>query len=110
MTALTPLARHLLGKVTDRSTIPRYGSPEWDALPEMDPRRAASVVLAAECWRDYCSPAQVALDLLGEMEQADTELRRRIREASWAVCSGADWVALSKSPTHSELQRRREEA
>ena len=31
--------------------IPRYGTPEWEALPSGDPRLFAAVVIAAECWR-----------------------------------------------------------
>ena len=30
--------------------VPRYGSPEWLALPEGDRRKVAAVIVAAECW------------------------------------------------------------
>lgn len=105
---LTSLACRLIGRVEDRASIPSYGSPEWDALPDQDPRRAAAVMIAAEAWRDHCSPAQVALDLLAEMARVDEEVARRVKEASWDVCGdGARWEALAASPTHAELQQRR---
>lgn len=33
--------------------FPRYGSPQWQALPPDDPRRLASALEAAELWRKY---------------------------------------------------------
>jgi hypothetical protein len=33
-----------------RGPIPRYGDPDWHALPYADPRRWAAVLVAAECW------------------------------------------------------------
>lgn len=30
--------------------VPRFGSPEWLALPEDDRRKVAGVVIAAACW------------------------------------------------------------
>lgn len=107
---LTPLARHILSRVADRRSIPRYGSDEWNALPDQDPRRAAAVIVAAEAWRDHCSPAQVALDLLGDLVEADRELMRRVREASWDVVGTRNWLAVAQSPTYAELQQRRGEA
>jgi hypothetical protein len=35
------------------TTPPRYGSPEWQQLTGNDPRKAASVITAAELWRRY---------------------------------------------------------
>ena len=32
------------------SPPPRYGSPEWHALPEGSDEKVAAVVVAAECW------------------------------------------------------------
>lgn len=104
---MTPLARHLLGRVPKGTTIPRYGSDEWDTLPEQDPRRAAAVALAAECWRDHLSPGQVAIELNDAMVAAEIELRRRVRECSWDVSAAIDWDALASRPTFAELQHRR---
>jgi hypothetical protein len=50
--------------------LPIYGSAAWEALPTTDPRRFASVVAAAECWR-----------LDGEPEA----VKRRLAEEDWLV-------------------------
>lgn len=88
---MTPEARRILDRVPTGSTLPRYGSPLWDALPDHDPRRAAAVMIAAECWRDHCSPERVAEDLRIEMQDRDDELRRRARAASDDVWNSRDW-------------------
>lgn len=111
MTEITPLARLLIGRVADRFVIPiqRYGSPEYDALSDQDPRRAASVVVAAEAWRDHCSPERVAEDLLAEMAYVDLEIARRVRESSWDVADAVDWAAVFRRPTFADLCDRRGE-
>ena len=103
--SLTPLARYILDRTP--GPVPRYGSPEWAALPEHDLRRVAAVVLAAECWRDHCSPERIAADLTAAMVEQECEIRRRVRESSWDVADGRDWAALSRVPTHAELVQRR---
>jgi hypothetical protein len=40
-------AQHLINAAPD---APRYGSPEWLALPESHPAKIAAVVVAAESW------------------------------------------------------------
>lgn len=107
---MTPLARRLLSRVPAGTVVPRYGSPEWDALPDQDPRRAAAVVIAAECWRDHSSVERVAQDLLADLIDREQELRRRVREASWDVAGAADWSAIARAATFRELQQRRGEA
>jgi len=64
----------------------RYGDPAWHKLPADDPRRTEATRVAAECWRDNCSPGQIAIDLAGDLLERDHELARRVREASWDVC------------------------
>lgn len=58
MTEQQPLpwatSRHTAG--VDPTTVPEYGSPAYEALPADDPRRTASLVRAAECWRAWTSP------------------------------------------------------
>lgn len=107
MTDLTPLARRLLGRVPAGQPIPAYGSPDWDALPDQDPRRAASIIRAAEAWRDHLSPERVAEDLRRQLADEDQAVRRRIRETSWDVAAAADWEQLSRTPTFAELCDRR---
>jgi len=104
---ITPLARHLLGRVPAGADIPSYGSWAWSVLPDQDPRRAASVIVAAECWRDHRSPQRVAVDLRLQLAEEDAAVWRRIRETSWDVSVAADWVALAASPTYAELRKRR---
>jgi len=53
--------------------IPVYGSPEWEALDRLDPRRFASVVRAAECWRLEGEPEAIRRRL------ADDDLLVRLR-------------------------------
>ena len=50
--------------------IPVYASDEWETLDDLDPRRFASIVRAAECWR-----------LDGEEEA----VKRRLQEDDWLV-------------------------
>jgi len=104
---LTPLARRILSRVPTGTTVPRYGSTEWDDLPDQDPCRAAAVMIAAEAWREHCSPAQVALDLCRQLAEENAAVWRRMRETSWDVSAADDWAAASRRPTYAELQERR---
>jgi len=104
---ITPLARHLLGRVPAGADIPSYGSWAWSVLPDQDPRRAASVIVAAECWRDHGSPQRVAVDLRRQLAEEDAAVWRRIRESSWDVSAAADWCAASSRRTWAELEARR---
>lgn len=69
--------------------IPIYGSPEWEALDTTDPRRFASVVRAAECWRLDGEPDAIR-DRLAEN---DLLTAVRIREVSHDL-SEIDWVRM----------------
>jgi hypothetical protein len=51
--------RRLLDLGRRHGEIPIYGSPEWEALDSIDPRRFAAVVRAAECWRLDSEPDAV---------------------------------------------------
>ena len=89
--------------------VPLYGSPEWHALPNSDPRKSAAVWRAAECWRTYWEPDAVAARLADELEFLDHEVIRRIRATSYEVASGADWRSLAQQPTYATLAARRAE-
>lgn len=104
MLRLTPLARSVLARAA--RPIPRYGSPEWDALPDGDLRRVAAVLVAAECWRDHCSPERVAADVAAQLEADDRLVHARLRATSEDVRAGLPpgWV---DSLTHRELLERR---
>ena len=83
--------------------IPDYGSTEWAELAARDPRRWASVIRAAEAWRDYRSPERAALDYRDE----EDEFIRRMRSASVDVSTSTNWAAIASEPSHAELARRR---
>ncbi|MDQ1626408.1 MAG: hypothetical protein QOI54_152 [Actinomycetota bacterium] len=107
MADLTPWAEARIRQACQYGDLPRYGSRQWEALQPGDQRRWAAVIVAAEAWRDHCSPERVAGDLRQQMADEDAALYRRVREASWDVAGARDWAALAKSPTHAELVARR---
>lgn len=86
-----------------RLNLPAYGSPEWQQLDRDDPRRAAAIVFAAECWRRYWTPDMVT----DRAEQFETEIAARLREAAHAISAGQNWVRVANAPSYAELQRRR---
>lgn len=65
--------------------LPIYGSPEWEALDNIDPRRFASVVRAAEAWRRDSTDQALKTRLKAELEEADLLIRWRIRTAGLDV-------------------------
>lgn len=80
MNARVSWAARLIGAAM--KPIPRYGSPEWLALPEGSPAKVAAVVVAAECWaRDA--------DELEERLRAEVELSRAAHKAD----EDAEYVA-----------------
>lgn len=86
--------------------IPLYGSPEWDALPDTDPRRVAAVARAAEAWRRGGEAEHLAVQLRMELAEDDLLFRMRLQLAERDA--RADYVA-STAPSWAELQRRRAE-
>jgi hypothetical protein len=74
--------------------IPLYGSLQWAALDRLDPRRFASVVRAAECWRRDGAPDRVRDRLLDELQVADLIARWRIRMAGLDVRGDTDWCRV----------------
>jgi len=50
----------ITGLLPDDVQAPVYGSAEWALLPSTDPRRIAAVIEAAERWRRYGDPEDVA--------------------------------------------------
>lgn len=105
MIRATPLERLLIDRVPSGQVIPRYGSLEFDALPEHDPRRAASIIAAARLQRLRHDPDVIAAELRVELAHD----RQRLREASWDVAAARDWAADAQRPTFRELERRRSE-
>ncbi|HEY9411209.1 MAG TPA: hypothetical protein VIP77_16640 [Jiangellaceae bacterium] len=60
-----------------RGEIPRYGSPEWEAMPTGDARVFAAVVIAAENWRRDGTDEAIAARLRQELEESDRLLLER---------------------------------
>ena len=87
--------------------LPLYDSREWHALEVDDPRRWASVIRAAAVWRHEGRLEQIERRLQEELARVDQLVLERLRSASHDVSGAADWVALSKEPTHDELALRR---
>jgi hypothetical protein len=73
--------------------IPVYGADDWEALDNLDPRRFASVVRAAECWRVDGTDDAIRGRLLDELADADLYTRWRVREAGLDVHGrgSSDW-------------------
>jgi hypothetical protein len=72
-----------------RGPLPLYGSPEWEALDRLEPRRFAAVVVAAECWRTEGTDDAIRARLLDELAVADLLARWRVRMAG--STSTASW-------------------
>ncbi|HEY9411434.1 MAG TPA: DUF2742 domain-containing protein [Jiangellaceae bacterium] len=92
--------------------VPRYGTPEWEALPDGDPRVFAAVVIAAECWRRDGTPEAIAARLRQELEESDRLVLYRQFGAERDV--HAAWMEQPARrrvwrPSNAVMQRRRNE-
>jgi hypothetical protein len=67
---MLPAAEHLIAKVRQLGPVPQYASPEWHALPVGSPRWLAAVLVAAEAWRTWTDPAEVARRLRVKIDGA----------------------------------------
>ena len=67
---MLPVAEHLIGKGRQLGPVPQYASPEWPARPVGSPRWLAAVLVAAEAWRTWTDPAEVAWRLRVEIDAA----------------------------------------
>jgi Protein of unknown function (DUF2742) len=70
--------------------IPIYGGDDWEALDRDDPRRFASVVRAAECWRLDGTDEVMRARLLDELADADLFARWRVRLAGIDIRQATD--------------------
>jgi hypothetical protein len=68
-----------------RGELPIYGSPEWEALDQADPRWLASTLRAAECWRLDGTVDNIRTRLRTELDEADLYVRWRVRLAGLDV-------------------------
>jgi hypothetical protein len=85
--------------------VPRFGSPEWEALPSSDPRFVASVALAAECWSDHCSTRRISQQLADELI-ASQQLDNARRDAVFTDAAGRV-RHLASVPTEDTIRARR---
>jgi len=67
---MLPVAEHLIGKGRQLGPVPQYASPEGPALPVGSPRWLAAVLVAAEAWRTWTDPVEVAWRLRVEIDAA----------------------------------------
>lgn len=81
--------------------LPIYGSPEWEALDNADPRRFASVVRAAEAWRRDGTDQAVREHTEHQLflaEQAGEQIAMsRLRQLSWDLSEATDWANMADS-------------
>lgn len=90
--------------------VPTYGSPAWDALPDDSRAKVAAVVVAAECWRTYTDPAEVAWRLRIEVDALRAEHEAaEAAEAFWSPDVVAAVHRTANRPSYAELCDRRGE-
>ena len=105
---LTSWERHRISSVEGTlGRLPLYASREWWALDDDDPRRWASVIRAAACWRHESRLDVIDERMRAELERVDQLVVERVRAASHDIAGAADWVAVADEPSHDELTRRR---
>lgn len=85
--------------------VPRYGSPEWQRLDNRDPRYLGALVIAAEAWRQHCSPDRIRSELELELD-ATSEAEERCFAEEFAAMAAKVRRAANRC-TWEELQRRR---
>ena len=83
-----------------RRELPRFGSSEWHALDDLDPRKMAAVIVSAACWWDSCRPARIAQDIEDELIVAQQLQAQRFAGVAHDVRRRAN------SPTWAEIRRR----
>lgn len=99
------MSDEFLRLLVEATGVPLYRSAEYDALPEGDPRRLASMRRAADLWWADGQPEAIA----ERLDQEDREVRARLRAMSGDLSDATDWQTVAAEPTHAELiQRRRE--
>ncbi len=86
MTGLSAYAQPIIEAGFAVGAVPKYLSEAFHALPARDPRRHASVLLAAEAFKAFCSREQVAEDMAREVEG---DRQQWISDVSNAFLAGA---------------------
>jgi hypothetical protein len=89
------------------SGTPIYGSPEWEALPPTDAQRFASVIRAAECWRQDGTDEAIRDRFLQELAENNWLTAWRLRRVSGDLSEAEDWAAIARWTPIAELRRLR---
>ena len=100
---MLPAACRLIIAGRAKGPVPAYGSVEWHRLPVGSARWLAAVLIAAECWRTYTDPAEVAWRLRTELEHQDDE------PAAWPPEVVAMVHRVAGRPSYATLCDRRGE-
>jgi Protein of unknown function (DUF2742) len=101
-------ARRMLDLGRRDSEIPIYGSDAWEALEDLHPRRFASVVRAAECWRLDGTDEAICARIEQELRDNDQLAAWRLRRLSGDLSAAQDWAEASRRLTWGEIQVRRD--
>jgi hypothetical protein len=88
--ARVEFVRRLLDLGRRHGEIPIYGSADWEALDNLDPRRFASTVRAAECWWLDGTDEVMRARLVDELATADLLARWRVRMAGHDIREAVD--------------------
>ena len=99
--------RRLIALGESVGPLPLYGSDEWGQLPADDPRRFASVVRAAECWRLDGTDDALRDRFLRELAENTWLCAWRLRRLSGDLSEAQDWAEASRRKTWAELERLR---
>ncbi len=104
--SMLPVAEYLIAKGRQLRPVAQYASPEWHALPVGSPRWLAAVLVAAEAWRTWTDPAEVAWRLRVEIDAAG---RDDDEPALWSPEIVAQVHRAAGRPTHAKVSDRRGE-
>ncbi|SDD68126.1 hypothetical protein [Actinokineospora iranica] len=97
--------------VTDRADhgpVPPLGGPAWQALPDTDPRKLHSALIAAVAWVDENTPAAISARVWAEQVAVERATLDRLKDAARDAHTAMhrhggfqSWIS------HAELTRRR---
>lgn len=107
MTDNLPWARALIDNA--EQPIPQYGSDEWAQLPDTSRAKVAACVIAAEAWRTYWEPDEVALRTRLQIDGARASELKDEEPELWTPDVVATVHATADQPSFAELCRLRGE-
>lgn len=87
--------------------IHQYGSPEWAALPDDSRAKVAACVVAAESWRSYWDPREIAIRT--RLEIAGAQMYEDQEPEVWTPEVVESVHATARQPSFADLSRLRGE-